>query len=161
MDKPQWAKIAQKIVDAYRDPFTEDQFELWFSQFQREEYSVADRACNVMVSEFKYFPVPATFREYLKRTKEQDEAQAESIAKAKQRKDGCTPRANGKSHFRFTRYMLEHKEQFKGWLDGTMQIEEYERLRAKFQKEHPNWQPPQRSTKGMRKVGDVLASKPF
>jgi len=155
----QFKILFKRIEAAYNQEYTALQFEEWLDSFGKEDLGIADRAFRLMKDDFGYPPVVATFRSYIQRIKEQDEAQAKSAAKVKQRERRHEPRGNGGSHSRFAQYMLERKEQFKGWLKGTMEVDEYKRLKAKFEKEHPNWKPKKSrsaKSKGMTKIGVSL-----
>lgn len=159
MDRNQWAKIAQKIVDAYRDPFTEEQFELWFNQFRSEGFNLANRACDEMIGEFKYFPTPATYRSYLDRIKEQDKAKAEATRKVRADPNllcNMSPEekeAEFKRRQRFSwflRWCAERRKFPK--LNG-----DYQTMQKDFDENHKDWKPKkQREQKGIQKIREVV-----
>ena len=81
MTKPEFKKIVDRIGHAYRDPFTEGQFDEWYEGFKDEDYLVVDRAVTIMTGPegFKYFPVKATLWEYIKKARELIKAERSPI----------------------------------------------------------------------------------
>jgi len=154
MNKEEFAKIARKIENAYRDPFTKDQASDWFQQFKGEDFSVVDRACDRLVGEYKYFPVPATLRQYIESVKKDNREQAEKLELEKTKRPEPTQqdKESGKRWVRFTQWFMENKKYPKT-------DDEAEKMKADFEKNYPDWQPKKRGKKestNPEPVKDVL-----
>lgn len=130
-------KITKQIEDAHRDPFTEDQFNVWYEQFKNEDYQTVQQATDLLLREYKYFPVPATLWEYIKQVQDTDRAKQESAEKLKV--EANKPKIDhtvGQHWIRFTLYVLETNPKM---LKGKTH-EEISALKAEFEKKYPNWQ---------------------
>jgi len=151
MIKAKFAKIAQKIGDTYRDPFTEDQFNVWYEQFKNEDYQVVQQATDLLLSEYKYFPVPATLWEYIKRVKD-GEAIREGREQVKpQPRSPEDVTREGK----WTLFLcwLAEKRKYPKTDDEVL------KMKKEFDEKYSNWQPSGRRKKrgrGPEPVGAIL-----
>lgn len=160
MTDEQFKALFKRIEAAFNQEYTALQYEEWLDSFGGEDLGVAERAFCLMKDEFGYPPVVATFRSYIQRIKEEDKAKVNREQSLKEEKERPQrPRGNDHGWFRFTRWMLEKRNQW------PKKGDDLEKLKAKFEREHPNWQPrkksqPRRSVQGrggnMSRLGNVM-----
>ena len=153
MTKEQFKVLFKRIEAAWDKEYTDIQFEEWFDSFGNEDFAVAERAFRVMKGESAYPPMVATFHSCLSRTHSEDRASAERQAKEKREAETAKRKPMGDGGWiRFGHYMLENG--IKGW--WSKERSEVEKLKAEFEKKHPNWQPrKQKQVKrgGMTRIG--------
>lgn len=156
MMQADFEKITKQIEDAYRDPFTEDQFSVWYEQFKNEDYRIVQQATDLLLSEYKFFPVPATLWAYIKQVQDIDKAKEESVQKLEaEASKPVVDRKVGQRWARFAQYMLETDTKM---LEGKTH-EQASALKAEFERKHPNWQPRSRRKEEVTKpepVKDIL-----
>lgn len=161
MTNEQFKTLFKRIEAAFNQEYTPLQFEEWLDSFGNEDHDVAERAFRVMKDEFAYSPVVATFRSYVERIQEEDEAKAESTRKARADPDllcNMSPEAKEaefrrRSEFgRFLRWCHERHKFPKE--DGDYQV-----MRKDFDENYKDWKPKERKTqKGMQKVGNLIGN---
>jgi len=137
MTKDDFAKITDRIVNAYREPISEDQFEEWFRHFGSEDYKLVDEAVTRMLDEYKFFPMVATLRSYI-------EIQRDAV---KPRPDYVpavpTPeqRTNAQRWLRFCMWIEEMCRTGRRTWEHPKGYEDCIKLRDYFEKEYPDWKP--------------------
>lgn len=143
MTRDEFTQIADKIEATYQpkcpEGFTDLQFEEWWDSFSGEDYVIATRALKVMkdgghgMNAYAYFPTPSTFWAYINKIKEIDENKQKAEQKPKEFVRTKEDRDRHKRWMRFIFWTLET-----GKFPKTS--EEAFMVKAKFEKEHPNWQ---------------------
>ena len=151
MEKDEFLQITERIGNAHRDPFTEAQFEEWYRHFGKEDYKIVDTACTVMLGEYKYFPLIATLREYIRRIKSSEEEKQEQVKRKALLSDANEAPAWFLGTGRFMEYLRANKINFGHW-----DIDKLKAEKAKFEKEHPNWKSRSQKPGKMSSICDVL-----
>lgn len=154
MTKAEFEKISKRIEDAYRDPFTEGQFNEWYEIFKGESYEVVHKAVTTMLFQYRYFPVPATLWAYISQVKATMESEEEAKIRAQVELPGEIDRQKGQSWTRFSQWVLETDKKMLVGKD----FEQVKAIKARFEKEHPNWQPPKQEEKSNQpeQIGDIF-----
>lgn len=137
MTKAQFKKIVDRIGDAYKDPFTESQFEEWYLHFKDDDFKVVNDAVTRMTEEYKYFPMIPTLKAYVK-----DQAK---IEEDKVKPQIVKPKITAKDIDRHKRWMRfcfwiwDMCRQGKRTWKHPRTTEEVYKLRDYFEKNFPNY----------------------
>jgi len=154
LNEREWGKIADRIGDAYRDPFTESQVQEWLREFGKQDYAVVDEAVSLLLAEYHYFPVQATLWSYIKQAKklQQDRRDRANEERALSGVELDKAAERGKRWCRFIQHTLETRVYPKTH-------EEAFQMKATFERDFPKWQPRRRSSlpaSGPVRIGGVL-----
>lgn len=151
MTKDQFREIAGKIESVYRQKFNDLQFDEWWDSFGGEDFNVGLRAFGKMKEEYNYFPMISTFRSYIKGIKEIDESIQK---KSKTPRSGEPMPEDLKRHERWMRFIFWIQETGVGLPKIS---EEVFAMKAKFEKEHPNWKRKEKAvTNKPEMIGQIL-----
>jgi hypothetical protein len=153
LNEREWGRIADRIGNAYRDPFTDDQVQEWLRTFGNEDASLVNEAVTMLLAEYKFFPVQATLWAYIRKAREVREEREEKVRQggvlSPDEMEKATER--GGRWILFIRWMLET-----GKYPKTR--EECFSMKAAFEREHPNWKPKPIKMKGTgpTQIGGIL-----
>lgn len=153
MTKGEFREIAERIESAYRQQFTDLQFEEWWDSFGDEDYDIVIQAFELMKDKYAYFPVVATFRSFLEQAKEVKEAKLGREGKVEVKP--LAPEDLDR-HKRWMRFIQ--------WIGETTHLpktsKEVLEMKERFEKEHPDWQPAHKRPKsGPEQIGSIFARR--
>lgn len=167
----EFKRIMKRMESGLRQEITDLQFEEYLNSFSKEDASIFERAIQRVIDTQRWIPVPAQLRVFIQQIKDEDQGKVNrERAEKKELEDARRKPTSANDHhrrscLRFSRYMFENKDKYPTWLAGSMEQDEFERLRAKFEKEHPGWQPrkrPQTKRGGMtplsQSLGDAMGN---
>lgn len=160
MEIEEFKRIIERMESGLLKKLTDLQFEEYLNSFGEEDPKVFERAIQRVIDTQQWIPVPAQIYVFIKQIRDEDQGRTDrELAEKKELEDARRkPKAfDPQGWIPFGRYMLEKKIK---WPKRDAQYEEeVEKLKAKFEKEHPNWQPrkrPQTKRGGITPLGQSL-----
>ncbi|MBE9572953.1 MAG: hypothetical protein IMF11_20200 [Proteobacteria bacterium] len=162
MTKSEWLEIVKKVRGNW-DGFCVDKqkFDTFLDALKEFDVRHVREAADRIIKGYAYPPIVATFTVYIKQVQKDERYRVDRQRAEKKEIEGAKRKpgpANDHGWFRFTRWMLEKRNQW------PKKRNDLEKLKVKFEREYPDWQPrkksqPRRSVQGrggITKIGNVM-----